>query len=251
MKSFLFSLLIAVTCYGQADFSTLLLLHNAPVSGGPSPIAWWKLNDGSGATTADDSGNGHTGTRTGTTWDTGFLTFDGTGDYITVANESAFDFDRGNAFSVSAWVRWNVAADGGGLRRIVNKQQNFGNQQGFDIRMDTGNRAIGFVLSDTTGAAISRGSGVNTLSFSVWHHVAYTYDGSSSSAGMKVYVDGVDVSGASSGTISNPILNDTAMLIGDQTTGGSSVWGDMDDVRVYNVELTSGQVSALYSGGAQ
>lgn len=75
-----------------------------------------------------------------------------------------------------------------------------------------------------------------------WHHLAYTYDGTS----HILYIDG-----AQAGTPqimapdSAPI---TQVLIGAFGAGGSAYQGMLDDLRVYAVALTAAQVARLASG---
>ena len=76
-----------------------------------SPIAYWKLNEGSGSTVEDSSGNGYDGSYTGVTWDgETFLGdavpyFDGANDYANVYSaglQSAVDFEEG---CILAWCK--------------------------------------------------------------------------------------------------------------------------------------------------
>ena len=73
-----------------------------------------------------------------------------------------------------------------------------------------------------------------------WHHVAYTYDGST----VKIYVDGVEDAAISGVTLNTGSAGETDVEIGSQL--GSSIYqGLMDDVRIYNVALSAGDVEAL------
>ena len=74
-------------------------------------VSHYKLDEASG-TTAVDSTGANNGTLTNNpAWTTGKigngLSFDGTNDYVNIANESNFDFERTNSFSASAWVKNN------------------------------------------------------------------------------------------------------------------------------------------------
>jgi len=248
MRTFLF---IVVLCFVLPARSSYYYAAAAP--NGPTPIAWWKLNDGSGTTAADDSGNGNTGTLTGTpAWGTGpnsngDLIFDGTDDYATIANESNFDFERTQPFSITFWIKVDAGASAN--RVIAEKTSTFGNQHGYVVFADTDNQRIRFLFIETTGGAIQVVGNAGDVIAGNWYFVACTYDGSSTGAGLKVYVNaGTAVSG--SGTIATSILNDSDFSIGKPSLAGR-FWGELDDVRVYNVELTSVEVGALNSGGAQ
>ena len=77
-----------------------------------SPVGYWKLDESSGVTAADSSGNGNDGTlhgnpvwQTSGGWFDGALDFDGRGDYVRVDRPVGFDFAP-NSFSISAWIEW-------------------------------------------------------------------------------------------------------------------------------------------------
>ena len=85
--------------------ATLTATYNAA---GPSGLsAAYGFNAGSGTTAVDASGNGHTGTISGATWTAagkfgGALSFDGTNDWVTVADAAALDLTTG--MTLMAWV---------------------------------------------------------------------------------------------------------------------------------------------------
>ncbi len=74
------------------------------VSTGPPPadtslIAAYSFNAGAGTSVTDATGNGRTGTITGATWSAagktgGAMSFDGAGDYVTVADAASIDLTR-------------------------------------------------------------------------------------------------------------------------------------------------------------
>ncbi|MGH9891116.1 MAG: PQQ-dependent sugar dehydrogenase, partial [bacterium] len=66
----------------------------------PAVVAAYGFNEGTGTTAGDASGNGHTGTVSGATWDTagrygGALAFDGVNDLVTAADSSLLDLTGG------------------------------------------------------------------------------------------------------------------------------------------------------------
>jgi hypothetical protein len=106
----------------------------------------------------------------------------------------------------------------------------------------------GIQLYDADGDYIGRRS-ATTLTANTWTHVAYTYDGSGTSAGFKIYINGTEASSYTvdaSGTYNNTTKFDTSgVRIGhDDSFGG---WGNLQGsialARIYKgVVLTQTQV---------
>ncbi len=106
-------------------------------------------------------------------------------------------------------------------------------------------------LDDDSGNKIA----VRTTSITddSWHHVAFTYDGSSNRTGLKAYVDRQDVGilyDGQTGSISGTIKNDHPIGIGSSSTGQGTTNGTrLDDLRIYDIELNSTQVTKIYNKG--
>src|SRR5207247_7184267 len=71
-------------------------------------VASYNFNAGTGTTLADSSSNGNTGTITGATWSTGghtggALSFNGTSNYVQVADSASLDLTTG--MTLEAWLR--------------------------------------------------------------------------------------------------------------------------------------------------
>jgi hypothetical protein len=215
-------------------------------------VAHWEFEEGTGTAASDSSGNGNGGTLTNSpTWAAGTigdtaLEFDGADDYVEIANESNFDFEHTDPFSVAGWAKFDPGESG--QIAIFNKSQQSGNQPGIDLRIDAGNRLLRVYLVQANGSAISVASAVNSLTPNTWHHVALTYDGSSSGAGLKVYIDGEFID-AGSGTLTQSILNDSAPFLGKGVGASMFFNGTLDDVRVYSRELSDADVSELNTVG--
>jgi len=76
----------------------------------------------------------------------------------------------------------------------------------------------------------------------VWHHVAYTYDGTT----HKLYLDGAVVSTSTAAPNAHAV---TRAQLGAYNSG-SSFNGLLDDIRIYNAPLTATQVATLAAGNA-
>jgi len=197
-----------------------------------APVAWYKLDESSGNSAADASGNGLTASLvnapTFTAGQNGnALTLNGTTQYATVQNAAALN--PTSAITLSAWVK---ATDWAGNRRIL--QKGISDNQ---YRLLAENGVLKFDLKNV-------GSITAALpTVGVWHLVTGTYDGTK----MTLYVDGVaQVSTAKTGAIATTA---DALVIGAKRTGdanpGNYFKGSLDDVRVYDRALTLAEVQTL------
>lgn len=216
-------------------------------------INWTSATAG---TATDRSGSGNTGTLTNMSRATSpvigkvgqALSFDGTDDYVNIANESNFDFERTNTFSASAWIYRNTNDTNDA---IITKEDpgsfNFNGWWYYGLIFTDQIRVDIIGASGDTISALSTSSSVPTGG---WHHVVFTYDGSSTSAGIYIYVDGVDRTGTRSGTLASSILNNQAVRIGDNaSSGGTRFGGKVDEARIYNRVLSASEVKQLYDMG--
>ena len=84
------------------------------------------MDEGSGSTTADSSGNGNTGTLTGSpTWVTGkfgdALSFNGTTQYVEIPNSTSLTIS--GAMSIGGWI--NESSTGGTSATGIDKQWSY------------------------------------------------------------------------------------------------------------------------------
>jgi len=81
----------------------------------------------------------------------------------------------------------------------------------------------------------------------VFHHVAFTYDGSESASGVKIYIDGtLSPTNTIKDNLTGSTLNNVSLTIGNQNpTAGFFFTGQMDDVRIFDFELTTEQIDNL------
>ena len=204
---------------------------------------------------ADDvSGNNLDGTVTGATLTTdrfgnvnSAYNFNGTSDYITVADNNLLDFT--NQFSFSLWVNIQDYTLGSSIypRNMISKPR---------LAMTTG-YAIRSV--DITPIPLQYSGGLNdnisnvifgssdTLDLNVWEHVMLTYNGST----LKIYKNG-QLKSSQSASLNFP--NSTQPLfIGKEfnTSNNDARWfkGLLDDIRVYNNALTDCDIDSLYNLG--
>lgn len=230
-------------CWGGDSFSIsslnsngLTILRRSLVwAANRSLVAHWKLDETSGTSAADSSGNGNTGTVTGTTTWTSAVLNNGFQFNGSTKIQATGMFSNPKNLSVAAWANL-TAADTSGSEII-----SLGDH--FYIRLDEGG---------VTKAAMYTGSAWQTVSVSTtfagigWHHFAAVFDDDSNT--FKLYVDGVV---AASATNNNSIsyaglgANTVIGRNGNSSTSNDFT-GVIDDVRVYNYALTATEVAQLH-----
>ena len=227
----------------------------------PMPLVHCKMNDDAATTVVVNDGSGSDGTLNGgdntDDWATtgkinGGLHFTGDRyDNISVGDHSFGDASSDDPFTLAAWI--NVD-DLSAHRPIICKSDDptIAEYQ-LAVRDDTD---LTFACYDgSTSNQIRAYSAIGTITTGTWIHVAATYDGSGSENGITLYINGADATDSRSSQGSYTAMHDTAVAtrIGaayqDNVTYHGEFDGIIDDVRIYDSELTAGQIADLYNGG--
>jgi hypothetical protein len=231
-------------------------IYNAGSAGLSTLVGWWGFNEGTGNTTADLSGNGNTGTLTGSplpVWSTDVppvsyhqqysLSFDGATSSVTIDNGAtspALNFQT--QVSMAAWVKPSAVT--GGSYGIISKPQGVVGT-GWTLRMENNDPNFG-LNNGIVNCSVHAAS--NPFTPGVWTHVAATYDSSTST--VQLYVNGTSVPVDNQGCRGLLPVAATPLLIGQEFVNGGlgrGFPGEIDDARVYNRVLSSAEVASLAS----
>ena len=195
------------------------------------------MNEGSGITLADASGNGHTGTLVnGPTWVASqptygqALSFDGVNGAVSVANPSALNLGTSD-FTFELWVKRNVL--GGTQRHLLSKCATTTWVLGCKEFYFNATNQLTFG-SFATGDTVS-----STIADTNWHHVAVTF--TVSTKALQIYVDG-----ALATTATKALEADDAshvVTVGN-LKGNNPFSGVLDEVRFYTRALTLAEIQA-------
>ena len=208
-----------------------------------SPLRYYRLDETSGTTVYDATGNGNNGTLHGgyAQNTTGALTSDadtaivlnGTTGY---ANLPLTSLPSGNSVWTSeAWFNIN-ALPGSGVAMIAAWGSNATKS---DAQLYV--NSSGFAACDTnSGPAVVSGA----ISLHVWHHVAGTWDGTN----IRLYIDGALI--GTSGATGPLTLGSTYAGIGAWTAGYVNEFnGAIDEFAIYGTALSAARILAHYNAG--
>ncbi len=196
-------------------------------------VGWWKFDETEGTVAADSSGTGNNGSLVGNpVWRPqggklgGAIELDGSGDYVKIDNESAFDIT--GQITISTWV--NIMSIPQEWTGIVTK-----GDSAWRMSTDFANNVFHFGIAQNDYL-----NGRTNVSPGQWHHILCVYDGQN----MKTYVDGrLDVERPRTGPIGT---NNFPVCIGENIELAGRCWhGLIDDVRIYNYALSLNEISSL------
>ncbi len=214
-----------------------------PSSLGSGLLGLWHLDDGSGTSFADSSGNANTGTLlTSSGWVSGYsndgLELDGSTNYLNAPIGNWFGFNQ--TLSVTAWV-YATASSNGPIFGVTAAPPSGGWDMPF--LSINGSTVYGHLWMVNGNMPLSA-----AVSLNAWHLLALTYDPAGSGS-EKFYVDGA-VPITATGTFLPSGLADylTTYLSGYTPPGVNPMLkGTIDELRAYNRVLTAGEVSGLYT----
>jgi RHS repeat-associated protein len=231
------------------DAAGNLLTQTAYPTGVTAPVGRWRLDETTGLTAADTSGNSPaTATTSGVTWSSdhgGSVLLDGDDGWLGTAGPV---LDTTRAYTVAAWVKLDASVSG----EAYAVSQDGGVRSGFYLGYyDSLNRWAFYLCQPNTQSsgcsAIARSNAAPA--FGTWTHIAGVYD--PAAAEIRLYVNGT--------------LRQTKTVTTDRppATGplriGSGLWdgdthdrfpGSIDDVQTYQTALTTTQIAQIYSGAA-
>ena len=193
------------------------------------------FNEGTGTSSLDLAGNGHTATLVnGPTWATGqfgkAVSFDGVDDAVTVAGASTLDLGASN-FTVELWTKRN-ALGGSGQRHLFSKCHATAWQSGCKELYFYGD--VLYFGSYATGDTASV-----TIADTAWHHIAMVFTRATNT--VQIYVDGTPRTTA---TMNFEADNAAHLFTIGNLNGGNPYSGLIDEVRLYGVALTAAQVAS-------
>jgi hypothetical protein len=218
-------------------------------------VGWWGMGEGDVYPTIQDrSTNGYDGTMVNMeaadiqdrffTYVNKSIVFGGTNEYITMGN--VLNFERTDAFSISFWAKWT----GSTYYVFLGKQQSTP-EKGYTIATTTTGQVQVGILNAWNTNLIYLATTTTGFNNNQWHHIVITYDGSSAAAGVTIYVDSIAYDKTVTyDSLSDTIITGNSLYIGGRASGTPNYFvGSLDDVSIWNKELSSAETIAIYNLG--
>jgi 6-phosphogluconolactonase (cycloisomerase 2 family) len=220
-----------------------------------SLLAYWKLDENSGTSAFDLSGNAYTFTlQDGPTWADGkyskAVLFDGLNDVLISATSDPFEY-RGGAFSYSVWF-YSDSGDSG-TSYILSKPWSSSGRYNYRLSFTSTDKLTAYVGSETSLTC----SDPSAFTTNQWNHATVTL---SASSVMRLYVNSVEVCTADYSSISTWVPTtggdgNSKLVLGSIYNYGTgwagntaySFQGMIDDVRIFNKTLSAREVAGLYN----
>jgi uncharacterized repeat protein (TIGR01451 family) len=219
-------------------------------------VAWWPLNESSGATAVTDVVGGHTGMpvsgpvgsggpnpATGVVG--GAFSFTSQSTYVRVPNSPALNFGAGD-FTIDAWVN-PVQVGPQFFQPIVDKAQALATKGGVQgYRLYVKNGKVIFALADgSTTAMVSA-----PAAYGIWQFVAAERAGTN----LNLYINGALAATAALPPNFGSVSNTADLLVGGITGVGipvQPVVGEigLDEVELFSRALTAQEVQAIHQAG--
>jgi hypothetical protein len=209
-------------------------------------LANWSFDAGTvnGTSVSDASGNGFTGTLSGGVTSVAgkvgqALQFNGTDGQVSFGNDARAALTGDLSFA--AWIKTtNNSRD----ETIIGKYDASGNERGYVVKT----KADGHIAFREGGENTATGHPVEiedtgaTINDGQWHHIAVIVQ---LSAGVLFFVDG----GLSSNFLNDTLLTGSSapnLAVGGPEFSSVNFTGSIDELRIYQGDLTSAQIAQLY-----
>lgn len=221
-------------------------------------VAWWPMLEGGGGKVSEVVNREPVALIGSPKWGAAphggsAIVFDGVDDAILLSNESLFDFEYTQPFSISFWFKLSdIAAVQGSFIRKTNDSTT----HGWYLTAASGSGAscngVTFGMTSDAPGYIFVTAASDSLVANRWYHCAAVYQGGgvAGSGGMTIYLDGVKANDSGSGgtSLSGTCLNNLAVAVGARAGGadGRFLSGAMSDLRVWRRALSAAESLRLF-----
>ena len=235
----------------SANTSNIATVTIDPISLPPSPLAEWRLDEdswnGNGNEVLDNGGNNLHGFAVdlsgfpptndtdpaiiGDPGTCGYGDFNGLSDgYVQIDDPGTGSIlDFASEFSVSVWVYPRSLPSGSNLASIVSKDENY------EFHLNSSGR-----VNWWWGGGSRSLTSTSSVTLNQWNHITITYR----SGAQVIYINGA-ASGTNTSTDSITLNNDPVLIGTDLNFHSRRFDGLIDEVRLYDAELSPVEVTAV------
>ena len=172
--------------------------------------------------------------------------FDGTADYVGIADNSALDVT--NNLTVSCWAI-NSSSGLGSSETLVGKYKSAGvDERSWLFHLDSAEKLVLNTSDDGEDGLMTHTSDAVVPNIDGLNHYAFTFAGGT----VKFYVNGAEIANTKSGETQTVIMADDAdMAIGAISEAGGNYWSGMiNEVAMWDTAvLTLAEVQAIFNDG--
>ncbi len=164
--------------------------------------------------------------------------FDGIDDHATTSLQWSSSY---TSLTISFWFKTNQKGNYGAI--FHNYPNNGSPSSVIETNIDTDNKFHAYIR-DSAGNFVNPGS-ASTVNDDKWHHGAVTF----SNRTATLYLDGLQTSSATAGSFNGNMDSGTLFRIAKIPDSSGEHWykGNLDDLRIYNRELSPGEILQLYN----
>lgn len=215
-------------------------------------VSYWSFDETSG-TTASDSVGSVDGTVHSGSWTTGkhnnCLNLQSGPGYVDFGVN--YNWESTQARTIAGWFKTDPADT---TVRILTSNDSSTDDRVMDVFMNPNDDgALGYLMEDggSSNRLYCRADSTAMSGYTGWYHVAFTYDGSKQASGVKIYLNGSSVSyTVYSDTLTGSISGNSNHLYMNYKDGTTYDGSYVDELGLWDRELTPNDVSELYNSGA-
>ncbi len=152
-------------------------------------------------------------------------------------------------FTISIWTKPTTIS---GVDALISMWDTASSDRAYRLLVIDGKIYLPIFDESVADSQLGRTAAAITLSAGVWYHIVGTYDGGTTAASLKIYLDGIrvddtDNNGGSSGNFVSIEQVAANFTIGSSGDGTFPFDGNIDQVLVWNREFTADEVTKLYA----
>ena len=179
------------------------------------------------------------------------IELDGVDDYIDCGDNDNLSFGNGTTdspFSISLWVKLS------GTNTIEAPLSKYGIESKREYIVYIVNQKVRLLINDSSNEAPRFVETSSAISVGSWVHIICVYNGvggNNAQNGMQIYINGSLSSTTSfaSGTYVAMENSSQTFQIGRYFNGAQYFAGNMDEVAIFNSELSASDITSIYNSG--